>query len=106
VFISIAALLALIVTLLRFKRGQVGRGEVILWLLLWASVAVLVWNPAVTNLMAGFLGVGRGADAIFYISIIVLFLSMFKLYGKLENLEHKLSELVKKIALGDLDEKK
>lgn len=103
ILISLLGLAAFGGTLRRFKRGTIGRVEFVLWTILWVAVVVLVWNPAVTNLIAGFLGVGRGADAVFYVSIVLLFFGLFRLYGRLENLEHKLSELVKKISLKDLE---
>ena len=101
--ITLVALFGLFGTLRRFKKGTIGRLELVVWLILWAGVGGLIWNPNVTNLIAGFLGVGRGADAVFYIAIVALFYTIFRLHGKIENLEHQLSELVKKIALKDLD---
>lgn len=103
VLISLFGFAAFGATLRRFKKGTIGRIEFVLWTVLWIAVVVLVWNPTVTNRVAGILGVGRGADAVFYVSIVLLFFAVFRLYGRLENLEHKLSELVKKIALKDLE---
>lgn len=103
VLITAIALVALLATFRRFKKGTIGRLELLVWLLLWGGVGVVIWNPSLTNFIAGLLGVGRGADAVFYVSIVVLFYVLFRLYGKIENLEHQLSELVKKIALKDLD---
>lgn len=106
IFITLLAIVALIGASIRFRRAAIGRGEFLVWFILWAAVMALVWNPRATNILAHWLGVGRGADAVFYISIILLFYAVFRLYGKLENLEHQLSELVKKIALKDIDQKK
>ncbi len=103
ILISIVALVALFGVGRRFKRGALSRAGMLAWLALWIMVGALVWIPEATNRVAGFLGVGRGADAVFYVSIIVFLYAIFKLYGKFENLEHQLSELVKKIALKDFD---
>lgn len=105
ILITILAAAALGGVFIRFRKAAIGRGEFLLWLILWLAALALVWNPRATNIIASWLGVGRGADAVFYISIVVLFYAMFRLYSKLENLEHKLSELVKKIALKDLDKR-
>lgn len=88
--------------LVRFRRSEAGRWEFIAWSLFWAAAVVFVWNPSVTNTLAALLGVGRGADAIFYVSLILIFYVVFRMYGRIETLEHKLSELVKAIALKDL----
>lgn len=102
-FITLLDLLALVGVVRGFKRGALSRLGVLTWLLIWIAAIVAVWNPWITNRVAGFLGVGRGADAVFYVAIIALFYAIFRLYGKCENLEHQLSELVKKIALKDLE---
>ena len=91
-------------TFARFRRSEAGRAEFFLWVLFWIAAIVFVWNPSVTNTLASLLGVGRGADAIFYVSLILLFSVVFKLYGRIETLEHKLSELVKAIALKNFGE--
>ena|SRR3989338_9225655 len=103
IFISVLAVVALLGVVRRFRKGAISKAGLLLWVLIWIAAVVSVWNPAVTNLVAGFLGVGRGADAVFYISITALFYVIFRLHGRLENLEHQLSELVKKIALKDFE---
>ncbi len=106
IFITILAIVALFGVGRSFKKGAVSRIGLGFWIILWCAAIVLVWNPFSTNRLATLLGVGRGADAVFYVSVISLFYGVFRLYGKIENLEHQLSELVKKIALRDLDDRK
>jgi len=102
-FISFLALVALVGVFRRLKKGTITRVEFLVWVLLWLAVGILVWVPQITNIVAGLLGVGRGADAVFYVSIVVIFYILFRLYGKIENLEHQLSTMAKKIALKDID---
>ncbi|MBI2552360.1 DUF2304 family protein [Candidatus Uhrbacteria bacterium] len=104
--ISILALIAASGVIRRFKHGAISRAGFLFWIVLWIAAGALVWVPQITNRLATFLGVGRGADAVFYISVILLFYTVFRLFGKLENLEHQLSDLVKKIALRDLDDRR
>lgn len=104
--IAIFALIALIGVTVRLRKGMISRASFMLWLTLWISIAAVVWVPQVTNRIAGLLGVGRGADAVLYISIVVLFYIIFRLYGRLEHLEHQLSEMAKKIALQDINDRK
>ncbi len=101
--ISIFAVIAIFGVVLRFRKGALSRKGIAIWLLLWVAVLIALWNPTITNRIAGFLGVGRGADAVLYVSSVVLFYTMFRLYGRLEHLEHQLSEMAKKSALKDLD---
>jgi hypothetical protein len=37
-----------------------------LWLLFWVAVIVVAWLPDTTNLLARWLGVGRGVDTAMY----------------------------------------
>ncbi|KKU74086.1 MAG: hypothetical protein UX98_C0001G0016 [Parcubacteria group bacterium GW2011_GWA2_47_26] len=104
--ITLLALAVLVGVARRFKAGAISRAGLLFWVVFWAIAVLLVWNPNITNLAANFLGVGRGADAVFYVAIAALFYTIFRLYGKLENLEHQLSELAKKIALKDFREDK
>lgn len=103
--ISVVAAIALIGVIKRFRKGALSSVGFILWGLLWIAAAMVVWMPQITNRVAGFLGVGRGADAVLYVSIIVLFYTMFRLYGKTERLEHELNTIVTQVALRDLDKK-
>ena len=103
ILISMLALVALWGVGQRFKRGALSRIGVVVWLMIWIAAIIAVWNPWITNRVAGFLGVGRGADAVLYVSVVALFYALFRLHGRLENLEHQLSELVKKIALKDFE---
>lgn len=103
ILITLFAIIALTAVFRRFKNGAISRVGFLIWVLLWLAVGFLVWVPQVTNRVAGWLGVGRGADAVFYISIVVIFYALFRLHGKLENLEHQLSEMAKKVALKDID---
>lgn len=104
--ITILALGALFGVARRFKLGAISRGVFLAWTLVWVAAGVLVWVPQLTNRLAAFLGVGRGADAVFYVSIAIMFYLVFRVHGKIENLEHQLNELVKKIALRDLNDRK
>ena len=52
----------------------------IVWLVFWAAVLLAFWWPDLTQRLANFLQVGRGADAVFYISVVVLFYLVFKIF--------------------------
>lgn len=51
--------------------------------------------PEKTNLLAHKLGVGRGADLLFYSCIIFFLFIIVKLFARLRRLEEKLTELVR-----------
>jgi hypothetical protein len=93
------ALYALGRTLMRFRRHTIALGELLLWSGFWAAVGVFVMAPGITQWFAGILGVGRGADAVFYVSIVALSYAFFRIYLRSRQLEQQLTLLVRKLAI-------
>lgn len=60
---------------------------------------ILVWNPDLANLLARFVGVGRGADLVFYLFIAVAaFISLY-LHLRIESCTRMVTDLARAIAL-------
>lgn len=57
---------------------------------------VFVFFPELSNKVAHFAGVGRGADMIFYTSIVFFAFVIMKLYAKVRRLEAIITEIVRK----------
>jgi len=105
VVVVLFALYAAVRTAGRFRKGTIGLSELLLWLGFWLAVAVLVLAPQVTQRLANLLGVGRGADAIFYLSLVGLSYAFFRLYLRMRHLEQELTLLVRKLALETAEKK-
>jgi len=90
ILITIFALFA-IISLIRTKK--------FLWLFFWLIAGIIVWIPNATNTAAQFLGVGRGADLVFYASILILFYILFRIYLRLEKMERDITKVVRKNSL-------
>ncbi len=84
---------------LRYREKDITRQEFIVWLVFWVLVAIAVAVPKQTDGVAQFLGVSRGADLLVYISIIVLFFSLFKIKVSVVTLSRNITALSKKIAV-------
>ncbi len=84
---------------LRFREKKISLLEFITWTLLWIVIPIVVLLPQTTAVLAKLVGVGRGADAIIYLSIIVIFYGLFRLYVKQEHIEHEITQIVRKLAL-------
>ena len=63
---------------------------------------VFVLFPETTNKIAHWLGVGRGADFIFYLCILLFWFIISKLVSRIKLLEDQITELVRKDALRDV----
>jgi hypothetical protein len=57
--------------------------------------------PEYTNKIAKELGVGRGADLLFYSCILFFLFIILKLFARLRRLEEKMTELVRQQAIRD-----
>lgn len=73
--------------------------DVFLLLLLIGAAVTFVLFPEITNTIAHKLGVGRGADLIFYVSIIIFWFVILKLYARIRKLEQIVTTVVRKDAL-------
>ena len=99
------ALFAVVRTVMQFRKGSLPLGMVLFWILFWILVGVVVALPGTTDIAANFVGVGRGADFVIYLSVVGLFYLVFRLYVKIEDVEREITRLVRKLALEDMDEK-
>ncbi len=95
---------ALALTWKRASQGTVPRRDAFLWSSLWIGAAVLVLRPEVATLFAGMLGVGRGVDAVIYLSVIALFALVFRLFLRLEKMERDISSLVRTVSIAQRTE--
>jgi len=77
--------------------------DIILLFILAATAVVFIIWPDLTNSIARKLKVGRGADLIFYISILIFWFVILKLYARLRRLEQALTDMARKQALGKVD---
>lgn len=83
----------------RFRKRTIGLGELIVWLGFWAGVGFCVLVPHLIQRFADLLGVGRGADAVFYLGLVSLSYAFFRLYLRTRLMEQQLTMLVRKLAL-------
>lgn len=78
--------------------------DLVLLFALVATAVVFVLFPDLTTDIAHRLGVGRGADLIFYTSIIIFWFVILKLYARIRRLEQIVTDVVRKDALNNATE--
>lgn len=104
--VSVFVLFAISRVWLRYRDGSIGVLGMVTWTTLWCGIATFAWWPRVTDFFAEKIGVGRGVDALVYISIIALFYGLFRIYVKMEYLEHEMTALVRTMALRQHDKER
>lgn len=84
--------------ILRFHDKAIGYGSFFFWSGIWAAVLLVVFNPDIADRTADILSLQRGADAMFFFAIILVFYLIFRLYIKLDALDRDLSRLVEEVS--------
>lgn len=77
--------------------------DMFILMLLIAAAVVFILFPDITNDIANRLGVGRGADLIFYTSILIFWFVILKLYARIRKLEQIITQVVRKDAIDEAE---
>jgi small membrane protein len=99
------AVFALSRVVLRFRKGGLPVIHLVTWFLFWAAVIVAVMRPATTSSVAAWVRVGRGTDLVMYLSVMAIFYLLFRMFGKIEEVERQITRVVRAAALKELDER-
>jgi small membrane protein len=104
-FLLLAFVLAALAKVLHsYKQRRMAPLDFLFWGLVWIGTASMIIFPDATSFIAHFLGIGRGADLIMYLSLLISFYLIFRLYLALARLEQAITALVRAIALERLPE--
>ena|ERR1700733_4962896 len=95
--LGITCLLFILISYLR-KFQKPALDKLFIGLLLLAGIFFVVY-PEVTNQLAHYLGIGRGADLIFYLAILGFSYVTILLYAKIKKLEEQLAKMIRKHSL-------
>jgi len=97
---------ALVMTWRRERQGALGRLGAVLWSALWGVAAVVVLLPDVASRFAGIVGVGRGVDAVVYLSVIFLFYLSFRIFLRLDKMDRDITQLVRRVSMDEADDRR
>ncbi len=99
--IAIVVILYLLVRIINeYRLGKINRQGFLLWLLVFGIFAVIAVFPVeVSQEIKNILGLGRGLDALFVVSIGLIFLLMFQLYIEIDKTKREITELTRKVAI-------
>ncbi len=85
--------------ILRYRDGTISMGMFLFWTGIWLLASVSIIKPDFTTFVARQIGIGRGADAVIYASLIVIFYLLFRLSVTIEDLRHEITKVIREIAL-------
>ena len=104
--INLIQIIALVVGLfavsrayLRMREHKISIQAFLFWTAIWVAVIVVAFHPAVATQVSQYFGVERGIDVFVYISILLLFYLIFRIYVKIESIERNLTRTVREVAI-------
>ena len=89
----------LLAWLFYFIKRRNSIADIVVLAILAGLAITFILFPEWTNVIAHKLGVGRGADLVFYLCILLFCFLVLKLYARLRKLEQMITELIRKDAL-------
>jgi small membrane protein len=92
-------LFALVKMIYTYKQGGMQHVKFLFWSLVWIGTALIITFPDSTSLLAHQLGIGRGADLIMYVALMLAFYLIFRIQLTLDRLEQEITEIVRSMAL-------
>ena len=98
VFVPFCTLLALVV-LLRALRSAGSRRSGLFWTLVWLAAAGLIADPSATTTLASWVGIGRGADLVLYVSTLAGLSAALFFYVRFRRLEVVITGIIRREAL-------
>ena len=84
---------------LRLRDHKISRGEFAFWTFIWAAVVASMLLPQTAERIAHFFGISRPIDLAVYVSILLLFYLIFRMYVQQEQVAQDMTKLVRKIAM-------
>ncbi|MFA6605344.1 MAG: DUF2304 family protein [Patescibacteria group bacterium] len=86
ILVTIFIVFILLKLFLQKQKNKISFLSFLIWVLLWLMVLIVFWLPDTTSYLAAVLGIGRGADLVVYVSILVIFYMIFKIFVRLNKI--------------------
>jgi len=99
--ITIFVLLSIFKLIKQRKNNKITLLSFIFWFILWLVIALVFYLPETTSYLAQMVGVGRGVDLALYISIIIIFYLLFKVFVRLNKIDREITKIVREQAIKD-----
>ena len=85
--------------ILQFRGKKISLKEFFFWSLVWIAAIIFFLVPGFFSIFSEFFGIKRPVDLIIYVSIIVLFYLIFRMYVKIESMEQDITKVVRNSAI-------
>ena len=100
IIVPLITILFMVIMFVRYGKGRVSFGEMILTIGFWLGVAaVAIWPDRISKFVGRIFGIKDNVNAIIFLSIGVLLYLIFRLYNEVRLNRRQVTELARKIAL-------
>jgi len=99
IVVSIFILFVLIRIFTNVRERKISLKATFAWIIIWLSVLIVFWSPELTSRLAIYFGIGRGADFIVYIAIIVIVFLLYRIFVQIEKINRDISHIIRDIAI-------
>ncbi|MCC6580884.1 MAG: DUF2304 domain-containing protein [Phycisphaeraceae bacterium] len=106
IFVAVFVLMMIHRSVRRLREGHMSVPRFLGWMLLLLGVGVVSWYPMLSQRITEYLGIGRGVDLFFFLSILLMVFLVFNLAVRQEQSRQQITDLVRALALRDLDREK
>lgn len=98
-FLGVIIIFIIYKTFLSYKHGNLSKSFTLVWLILWTFVLVLIFEQNTLIKVAHLIGISRGVDLVIYLSIILLFYLVYRIFFKLNDINQKLTKIIREEAI-------
>ncbi len=95
------AILIVLQTIQKRSRNEIPALFARLWIIFWIIVSILVFNTRLLSTVANLFGIGRGVDFAIYLSLLILLMTVFRLYERSRKLEQITTRLVRQLSISE-----
>lgn len=99
IFLIVFSLYAILRTRKQYEAKNASRYWMVVWSVVWLFVIAVAVVPQATDVVAAWVGVGRGADLLVYLAVIVLLYVTYRSLVRQQKMSEDITELVRKIAV-------
>lgn len=86
-------------TIKSYQRGNLAKAFYLTWLFLWIGVLFFIFEQHILINIAHAIGISRGVDLIIYLSIILIFYLIYRIFSHLNDLNQKITKIIREEAL-------
>jgi len=99
IVMAIIVLFAISRAVLRLKDRKISLAAFLFWSFVWTAALIIAFIPGSAMLITDTLGVKNSIDFAVYLSIILLFYLVFRIYVQLSNMSQHITQLTRELAI-------